>query len=473
MKTPVNQRNITHITRDAAHRGDAGPPPDVKSLLDQAFTRMDARQKEMMAAIADIKGHDPDAVSARDALTARLAKLVERQEKLAALVENPPAGFDFAAVLYSRVDHDQAHKVRSEFNNRARAGFLKFIAEKHPDQLRAFGMTEEGIDRMRHGYDPITADGRLYYISVDHIIEKSGSGKMAFERVPDPLHLEAGSGDVKGSYRANHYNNLILMPDDIHWAKNLLNDAQGVPQIEIGQHRWVAMLIPKRDGKTPAYVAIPHESQPQYALRERPFTLETAVGLANYKLKKTSHVCDILYSDPLFADIAAYMDMLTKRLCARGAFNGASADQRKQFATKTAPIMRASLEADETLARLYDGRVAPLLTELSDSLTYTFKKVTEPGISHEYLKQFRAFFEGQRMQDLYARITNLPLPETQLLAATCDAINKEIRDIESKRQRAISEGSLKLKHFKPNDNDNTARRPHQYRQRRRRQGQGR
>ena len=430
MKTPVSKSTITHLTRTEVARGVVSAPPEVADLLDKARSNLIEARERTNADLAETPQNDQDSIAA---LLERQKIIEDKMKRFDDLIKNPPQGFGFAAVLYDRVETEQAHKVRREFNDRARAGFLKFLAQKQEPALKALGFGDEQIARMKDGYDPITDNGELYEISVDHIIEKSGSGKLAFKRVTDALHL-APETQEKGTYRSNHYNNLILLPDAIHKTKNFLNDVQGVNKIAHGQKRWVVMLVPVRDQQNKGYVAPPDQN---YPLKVRPFELDRAVGLTNYKLRKVVDVYDLLEQDKFFKDVLNICDYTMARLEARGSFN--SAGQKEEF-KKLEPVARALIQADDSLKTLYEGRVAPLLIELADSLEFTYRKLSEPNVNPRYLNEFKEFFNGQRLQRLLSKINDLPLHEAQKLVKLCDDVSLALSDT----QRAQSKRAHKL-----------------------------
>jgi hypothetical protein len=430
MKTPVSKSTITHLTRTEVARGAHPQPPAVADLLTAARQNLTDTLANIKTELLDNKVLAPES---REALSAKQIELEAKLKRFDQLVESPPTGFGFAAVLYDRVETEQAHKVRREFNDRARAGFLKFLAQKHEPALKALGFGEEQVARMKEGYDPITENGELYEISVDHIIEKSGSGKLAFKRIIDPLHL-APETQQKGTFRSNHYNNLILLPDAIHRTKNFLNDVQGVNKISHGQKRWVVMLVPVRDEHHLGYVAPPDQN---YPLKVRPFELDRAVGLTNYKLRKVADVYELLEHDRFFKDILDMCEYTASRLEARGAFN---ASAHAEAYKKLEPIARALIGADDNLKALYEGRVAPLLIELADSMEFTYKKLSEPNVNPRYLNEFKEFFNGQRLQRLLGKLKDIPLLEAQKLLAVCDSVSFALSDApraKAKLKRAV------------------------------------
>lgn len=97
-------------------------------------------------------------------------------------------GFPLVEMEYKSPPKKEREETRNQFRKEARPAFLKYIAEHFPDQLRAIGVTEKGLELMKSG--------------------QSANGFNVHHKVP--IH---GGG-------SNDFSNLILMPikqhDDLH-----------------------------------------------------------------------------------------------------------------------------------------------------------------------------------------------------------------------------------------------------------------
>ncbi|MGM0422831.1 MAG: hypothetical protein ACQEQL_07030, partial [Pseudomonadota bacterium] len=103
----------------------------------------------------------------------------------------------------------------------------------------------------------------LYSVSVDHIIERAGSGRMGQTRSMDAdLEILPDKNGNRETLQVNHMRNLVLLPNAVHFdCKNLLNSLQEITVLQqSGAFRWSVMLVPKHDTKSP-YVYVPSTAQ--------------------------------------------------------------------------------------------------------------------------------------------------------------------------------------------------------------------
>lgn len=180
-----------------------------------------------------------------------LAKLMRAPSGLD-LLKSLPKGMTLVPVFYSRVASEQVSRISREFSEHVRPLFMQFLAETREKDLRAMGVSERGIENMRHGREPFDEKGLRYSLSVDHVIERSGSGRWSYESALDPY-----SPDTQQRYKVNHFSNLIFLPESVHTLKNKLNTMQGTMALEPGQGKWILTLMrDKRD-----FLYRPHHSQ--------------------------------------------------------------------------------------------------------------------------------------------------------------------------------------------------------------------
>jgi len=242
----ITSRTITRITHEHAQNPPSGPIPAPEEILNSIVTKME----QIVAGERTQEGID----------TAK-AKTLLRQ--LQNVLSDIPEGFELATVAYSKIPTEESRGAMDEFSSRVKPQFLRYLAKHYPDELREMGICENGIGRMSNGHSPADKEGRLYSVSVDHIIERAGSGRMgqtkSIDADLDTLPDKAGNRET---LQVNHMRNLILLPNSVHFeCKNLLNGLQDMNMLKQGGlFRWSVMLVPKHDMKSP-YVYVPTPAQ--------------------------------------------------------------------------------------------------------------------------------------------------------------------------------------------------------------------
>lgn len=235
----VNSTTIQEITRDAAYK----LPPEPAPTLSQIFNQ-NARKASLIV----------DFQKAQRKKTGVPTPSEKLKNAVNTALNDIPPGFDLVPLVYTRVSQQHNKSVKSEFKNKVKPRFLRYIARHHANELRAMGICEHGIKRMLKGSAPTDKNGREYAVSVDHVVERSGGGKMSHEKAHDPKLATMFNGSAE-TYRVNHFDNLILLPDDVHFQrKNAINDIQYLQtNVKPDRSIWALMLIPKRDAETGMY----------------------------------------------------------------------------------------------------------------------------------------------------------------------------------------------------------------------------
>lgn len=240
MKQKVSAETITELTKSADFADPASipPQPSVDELIAAIHARIEAKYPQDHSA-----GHA--------AQSFRAANIKGEKARLQGIFDNIPVGFKVAPVYYKKPSAQYKDEVFDEYSFRVRPNFLRFLAENHAAALKELGICSSGIHRMRRGLDPARVDGSIYDVSIDHIIERSGSGAFVARKTIDPQAPE-GQGAVS---EVNHFNNLVLLPDSIHLVKNALNDMQRPSKMEEGLGLWMLMIVPTCENRRCGYVA--------------------------------------------------------------------------------------------------------------------------------------------------------------------------------------------------------------------------
>ena len=252
----------------------------------------------------------PSAPPAIEDMVARLrADDPTRAQEFQTLLAKLPQGFALVPVLYTRIEKSHNAQLESEYVLSVRQRFLKFLGQTQQQSLRALGICEHGIARMARGLDPATVSGDRYDLSVDHIIERNGSGALSNARAKDPLR----AADNAESWPVNHFDNLILMQQDIHDYKNRLNALQGIGQMRVGESRWILSLAPVVTAQSPGFVA---SVQPAGAtlgqLRRYAPNVQQQIGENSAISNQLGETFDVLHHETSIGAIVSMLDTIAR-----------------------------------------------------------------------------------------------------------------------------------------------------------------
>ncbi len=368
----VSADTITKITANAATKpGAGGTPPTTEEMIDSIRAKLTARADALFKSeqhSQDIAppGKQNDPPTAFQISSVRAADDLAQFEKI---VSNVPNGFRLVPVLYTLIKRPQNDKVYSQFTSYVRAKFLTYLADNHAEELEALGIGKKGIKRMAQGHNPVDDNNRPYAVNIDHIIERFGGGTASLDEEVDPL-MPPGS---KPTHLTNHFNNLILMPIDVHEMKNKLNGLQDAAHTPYGTSQWVLMIVPVADAAHAGYV-----SQPQATPLSAPSRRNNASG----QIKST----------PL-----------------QDVFNETT---------------RLNRLIDEVI-RMEGAQIVnvkPALKGMDDSLKIAFNNAAYP---HE-IRGFKKFYEGKKFTSLRDKLDELPAEETANLRKTLQWIDNTL-----------------------------------------------
>ncbi len=315
----VSADTVTELTAAA---GSGAAPPTAEEMIEQIRTRLTLKVKSLAKLMQSAQQSGKSKKGATPAFKISHGRAVEELHEFEALVANVPNGFRLAPALYTPIDQKQNSSVYSQFGRRVRPQFMRFLANNHADELAALGISPQGIERMKKGLDPVDANGRLYDVNIDHIIERFGGGTVSTTEEVDP-QMPHGS---EPTYLANHFSNLILLPTQVHNLKNSLNELQQAAKTPKGQSAWILMIVPETGPGHAGYVA-----QPQGHLETKQGTLRVAhtstLQLVTGTAFSVDNILENIIKDPAQKDrhkalLKPALDDLSGRLAA--AFNDAS-----------------------------------------------------------------------------------------------------------------------------------------------------
>jgi len=434
----VSSKTIRDITEKAScFKGDIGVPitiPEFKSKTLESLKKIIDKGKDLPPYEERKNSGEPLTDVERKIYNAR-----REQTQLIEAFNNMPKGFELVPLVYSRISPQQNKIVQKEFSRYVKPKFMRFLAREHTADLKKLGICDHGIQRMRKGLDAADKNGNHYDLSVDHVIERSGSGKLGLEKAVDPL-LPKGS---KPTFIVNHLSNFILLPHSIHGdIKNLINDTQRLYDLSAGEAAWGYMVIPDRDGdKNPGYVYTPQDGDlKKHGLRHRKMSGSDTVNHLMYTLQQADYVLSEFVNRPMVKSAMRVMDQ-----AAGGSQNRLQDILKDQEVKKTASektnlstIFNALLDYDTTAKQMYSERIVPLFSELH--ATYeAAKQKSEACGDKELASQLNKVLTSPLMQNFKNRAALIPIEDlgsgTTLLNKLTDG-SPELKSEFSKAKKA-------------------------------------
>lgn len=416
-----------------------------------------------------------------DDLLARMRAKNPRQAKeFEALAAALPQGFALVPVLYTRVPRARQASMESEYTFSVRQRFLKFLGQTQQPALRALGICEHGIARMARGLDPATVTGERYDVNIDHIIERCGSGTITDSRRRDELRGDAQAD----TYPVNHFNNLLLLPQDIHDYKNRLNSLQNIGALGERESCWILMLTPQASAQHPGYVCPPQpqeRSLGRLALRHP--SVQQQIGETKTVALETLDTMQALVADTAAGSILAMLEQLARRHRPSGAGRKRTDNDKKQrvlddkylragrtvadlgvtqpresaAANSNAPpggenarpdvpsapntlraIFNAAVSHDRAAQAKVEDSLRPRLRELTVLLDTAYQRVRALEIAtpgHRSYQEFTGFFRGRNLRALCLEASHYPLAESRDLLAVYRRIDGELRQREYDAKR--------------------------------------
>jgi hypothetical protein len=419
----VSATTITEITASPgfAPLGNDSSPPAVSVLQDKIRKDLDdyiAFRKGQLDA-EPLHNIDPKVQQNYD-------KAVARRETFEEIIKDVPAGFQLVPVQYAKISQDENAAIHSEYLNNVRSRFLQFVGENHADDLKALGICDAGIERMRKGLDPADETGRPYEVNIDHIIERSGSGLWANSKETDPDQ----KAEVEPKFRQNHFGNLILLPEEIHEYKNTLNNIQRIGDLQPGQSKWILMMVPERNDLQAGFVCPPQQKGTRWdVLRQRPNDPFRKVSHAAFTVDQANARYNEFTDNPLVEKALKAVAEVAQRQ--KKTVAEAAADNRpgKRSLSK---IFNDILDHDLKARHHADMNLKPALEETTKVVSGLFNEVADYEDRRKKMalvRNFAEFYQSKAMQKLRARADELPFDETLDLQLTFKRIDVELAQL--------------------------------------------
>jgi molecular chaperone GrpE (heat shock protein) len=273
----------------------------------------------------------------------------EKLKKFEEALENIPPQFTLSELIYTRISKEQNKKTEREYSDYVRPRFLMFLADKFPADLKKLGICDHGIKRMKNGLDPADEDRAVYNMTVDHIIERSGSGDWGHDQELD----ESIHNGHRKTYKVNHFSNLILLPASIHdGIKNAINEVQELPNLKPGETSWAMMMITRGRTEAECYMYVPEDAAEQ---KKHVWKHQRRISNEIYQI---GVMAGQLTSE---ARIFQEYEEARKAKSGKGQKNGVS----------------GKFNAGEDAQRVFDRRIKPLVQELLDILDSVEERIEQ------------------------------------------------------------------------------------------------
>jgi hypothetical protein len=364
------------------------------------------------------------------------AKQIEQQLKeFEDLIQDIPQGFRLAPVLYSRITPEENAEIHSEYQFAVRPRFLRFLAENHADDLRALGICEHGIDRMKNGLDPANAQGVMYDVNIDHIAERSGSGLWGKSKEADPDRPGAAP-----TSHANHFGNFILLPKQVHEYKNKLNDIQHITRTPPGECMWTLMIVPERNDVQAGFVCPPQP--PGHAYSDMKYRKTDPQSLINHGIFLLSTVAEEMRAFKQTPGLAAALQGFEKAAAKEGksVSKAANDDIRDKKAPGLRRLFNEAVAQYPAAEKDLDTLIRPGLTDAARHMNVVFERVAKNrnngNKSREAWQRFVKTMQGKNMRDFRKNAESLPLRESTALYFALRRIDLAIRKI-NEDERAL------------------------------------
>lgn len=239
----------------------------------------------------------------------------KHRKKLQAAIDILPEGMKLIPVYYTRISKEQNQATMKEFLQKVAPAFYKKLANENEKELLEAGFCQYSIDEMKKGHIPADKEGRYYPYDLDHIIERSGSGPMAFTQEEDLDWPNSDPEKSTNTFQVNHLGNLYLIPMSIHDIKNTINKYQLI-NIEEGETRLIYMAVPEKEEGSPSFyrhakATVEKEADPIYSSHAALAASEKCVRLSE-KLIKFGYVEDINTMNEICDLDEATFDYLSK-----------------------------------------------------------------------------------------------------------------------------------------------------------------
>lgn len=401
----ITAENITGITGAADFHGgiEAGPAPTVEALI------ADIRQR-LYSQIEKAQAHPAVQTTHRR----YLARAKRKSDEFEAAVNNVPEGFKLTPVFYAKVSQEENDSVTREFGTRVRAGFLGFLADHHRDDLLQLGFSVHAVERMKRRLEPADKDRRYYDVSVDHIIEHSGGGYWAQKQEMDPDRPPRHTP----KFRVNHFGNLVLLPMEVHKAKNTLNAVQKISALNPGEGRWVLMIIPECD--TPVCPRQKAESAYQ-GLGYLPENAQTSLMRAAESGRDLyTSLMNFRHQRGIAEVLGPYFPSSIKGVRAFHAAN-----DNRGLTEKFNNLMKDRNDLSHSLRH----GLQPAIQQAKESLKEAFARAANVSQSQKRqrsLKNFAATFDSATISFLRSALSIVPNQKAKDFCKTCRVIDKQL-----------------------------------------------
>ena len=341
MKRDVSKKTVKHLSElTTGFRASDVHPPSVKFFIEKIKLKYLA-----MISRAELNMEASNSDGRKEKYSQQKENYKTKLKQFKKTISNIPKGFSLSAVMYSRISGEQNRKVEKEFSTYVRPRFMIYLAENHSDDLKKIGICKCGIERMRNGLEPTDKNWNFYNLTVDHIIERSGSGELGRKKEYDKKTGQY----MHPTYKVNHFANLILMPHSIHNdVKNFINELQDLPSMNEGDSVWSLSLVPtgRTVGESCVYVPKNDNDKDKFVAKNKR-NVKTQIGQIVYLSKQ------------LDVEAKLFLEFYGK---------GVRGEKDIKYRKKRTGSLADSFNGKEQANYIYNRRIKPLVGELADIL---------------------------------------------------------------------------------------------------------
>lgn len=424
MAKRVSAETITEIT-GAPGFGEQKTPipaaPTAQDLIDKTRLRL---AKEVFATEAWLDAADPENERTIEMRKKDVKLAKENQQLFEELIADVPNGFKLVPTFYSRITTDENNAIKDEYSYSVRPRFLKFLGDNYADDLRALGIPEAGIERMKGGLDPSDGNDTFYRLNVDHIVERAGSGMMGKTKSPDP------DNGNRVTYNVNHLGNFVLLPEQVHEYKNKLNDLQVASDMPFGKGKWILMMAPERNDIHHGFVAQPQPANSKLkGLQEKPLLSYHAQYSATTMAREISELKQLNGMRPLVRGMieTAEAEQTTVAELAETQVRQKKGGLRKSF--------NDAVSKDRESDILVNGLVRPAIKDLTDSFASLYRKVSKSTAQPRERDAFwdlLRLYQGDEVKNLRADVAALPVPEAAEMVSVFRQLDTDFNKLATK-----------------------------------------
>jgi hypothetical protein len=423
MRFLISADTITELSRELAP--DAGSAPTASEMIESLRARLGENLDAARILEREERRKGPKGPFN---LAANYAK--RDSDTLEYIMKNVPKGFRLAPVWHAPLDDNQKRLVLNDYKSVVRP-FLRHVATHYPHELAALGIGRRGIRELQHGLEPFDNDHTPYNLSIDHIVERGGAGRRGVDKAFDPLN----PGALKPRYLVNHFENMILLPQQVHDFKNALLHLQ-MPSARLrNKEQWVLTLAPVRDENNAGFVCPPQPAKHRLrGLQRRAHTALRCIVRAAAAANMTTAAIGEMKSHPALRPLMRLFRNIANDN--RGTVAELAVERRTgvpdlagQFADVAAAEPRIGAQERDI--------VRPAIADMAAQIAHVFNETAAADGRPEgaaLYRKFRRFHRSGNLKKLRRAVGSLPFAEAAAMMDVLRDVDRRFEDMVAARR---------------------------------------